>query len=106
MAQATPSLAPVMTLAKWYAKKAVIHDFQAAGIRYRELGAAQISLAACAYLSRHPELLARATETLAGWAERDRIRKEMRCQRRLREKGLAQRASTNPHGMGLSERQR
>ena len=93
MAQATPSLAPVMTLAKWYAKKAVIHDFQAAGIRYRELGAAQISLAACAYLSRHPELLARATETLAEWAERDRIRKEMRRRRRAQLNSGAQRQS-------------
>ena len=41
--------APVMTLAKFYARKQVIHDFQAAGIRYR--GAAEINLAACAYLS-------------------------------------------------------
>ena len=84
MAQATASLAPVITLAKFYARKRVIHDFQAAGIRFRELGAAQINLAACAYLSgpNGPELIARATETLAEWAERDRIRKEMRRRRR------------------------
>jgi len=90
MAQAIPILhppahmAPVITLAKFYARKRVIHDFQAAGIRFRELGAAQINLAACAYLSNGPGLIARATETLAEWAERDRIRKEMRRQRRAK----------------------
>jgi hypothetical protein len=65
----------------------VLADFQAAGIRYRELGAAQINLAAGAYLSgpNGPGLIARATETLAEWAERDRVRKEMRRrQRQLR----------------------
>ena len=84
MAQATPSLGPVITLAKFYARKRVIQDFQAAGIRYRELGAAQINLADCAYLSgpNGPELIARATETLAEWAERDRIRRERRRQLR------------------------
>jgi hypothetical protein len=72
----------------------VIHDFQAAGIRFRELGAAQINLAACAYLSgpNGPELIARATETLAEWAERDRIRKEMRRQRRAKLTSAAQNA--------------
>ena len=114
MAQAIPILhppahmAPVITLAKFYARKQVIHDFQAAGIRFRELGAAQINLAACAYLSgpKGPELIAKATETLAEWAERDSIRKEMRRQRRLREKGLAKQANGNAGLMGLSERQR
>jgi len=83
MAQAMPSLEPVITLAKFYARKRVIADFQAAGIRYRELGASEISLAACAYLSgpNGPELIAKASETLAEWAERDRIRKEMRRRR-------------------------
>jgi hypothetical protein len=108
MAQATPILhppahtGPVITLAKFYARKRVIADFQAAGIRYRELGHAQISLAACAYLSgpNGPELITRASETLAEWAERDRVRKEMRRQRRLREKGLANRASASAHRMG------
>jgi hypothetical protein len=92
---------PVMTLAKFYARKRVVQDFQAAGIRYRELGAAQISLAACAYLSgpNGPELIARATETLAEWAERDRQRREMRRQRRLREKGLAKQGSASAHSM-------
>jgi len=58
---------PVITLAKFYARKRVIQDFQAAGIRFRELGAAQINLAACAYLSgpNGPGLIAKATETLA-----------------------------------------
>jgi len=86
---------PVITLAKFYARKQVIHDFQAAGIRYRELGAAQINLAACAYLSgpKGPELIARATETLAEWAERDRIRKEMRRRRRAKLNSGAQRQS-------------
>ena len=86
---------PVITLAKFYARKRVIQDFQAAGIRFRELGAAQINLAACAYLSgpKGPELIARATETLAEWAERDRIRKEMRRRRRAKLNSGAQRQS-------------
>jgi hypothetical protein len=68
------------------ARKRIIQAFQAAGIRFRELGAAQINLAACDYLSgpKGPELIARAIETLAEWAERDRIRKEMRRRRRAK----------------------
>jgi len=86
---------PVITLAKFYARKRVIQDFQAAGIRFRELGAAQINLAACAYLSgpNGPGLIAKATETLAEWAERDRIRKEMRRRRRAQLNSGAQRQS-------------
>ena len=86
---------PVITLAKFYARKRVIQDFQAAGIRFRELGAAQINLAACAYLSgpNGPGLIAKATETLAEWAERDRIRKEMRRRRGAQLNSGAQRQS-------------
>jgi hypothetical protein len=90
MAQATRILhppaptGPVITLAKWMARKRVIQDFQAAGIRYRELGAAEINSAACAYLSgpNGPGLIAKATETLAEWAERHRQRRERRRQLR------------------------
>ena len=84
MAQATPSLGPVITLAKLYARKAIIADYQAAGRRWRELGYSDISRAACAYLSgpHGPELIAKATEALAEWAERDRLRRERRRQLR------------------------
>ena len=107
MAQATASLhpsaptGPVNTLAKWMARKRIIQAFQAAGIRFRELGAAEINSAACAYLSgpHGPELIARATETLAEWAKRDRQRRELRRQRRLREKGLAKQGSASAHSM-------
>ena len=84
MAKAMPSLAPVMTLAKFYARKRVIEAAKAAGIRYRELSAAEITRRACDYLDgpHGPELLAKATATLAEWAERDRIRRERRRQLR------------------------
>ena len=80
MAQAKPSLAPVITLAKYYARKRVIEDAKAAGIRYRELSAADITRSAVAYLSgpHGPELIAKATETLAQLDARDRQRREMR----------------------------
>ena len=82
MAQATPSLGPVITLAKFYARKAVIADAQAAGRRWREMGYAELSRAACVYLDGHPELLAKATETLRQIDERDQQRREMRRSRR------------------------
>ena len=77
-------LAPVMTLAKFYARKQIIENFRAAGIRYRELSAADIICSACDYLGgpRGPELIQRDTETLCEWAERDRLRREMRRQLR------------------------
>ena len=42
--------APVMTLAKFYARKRVIEAAKAAGIRLRELSAADITRSACEYL--------------------------------------------------------
>jgi hypothetical protein len=75
---------PVITLAKFYARKRVIADFQAAGIRYLNLGQPRSPLPLVPYLSgpHGPELIQRATETLAEWAERDRLRREMRRQLR------------------------
>ena len=72
--------APVITLSKFYARKRMIADAQAAGIRYRELSAADITRSAVAYLSgpSGPELIAKATETLRQWDARDRQRREMR----------------------------
>ena len=76
--------APVMTLAKYYARKRIIEAAKAAGIRYRELSAAEITRSACDYLDgpHGPELIKRATETLCEWAERDRLRRERRRQLR------------------------
>jgi hypothetical protein len=49
-----------MTLAKFYARKRVIEAAKAAGIRYRELSAADITRRACDYLDgpHSPELVA------------------------------------------------
>ena len=87
-------LAPVMTLAKFYARKQIIENFRAAGIRYRELSAADIIRSACDYLGgpRGPELIQRDTETLCEWAERDRLRREMRRRHRANLNSAAQNA--------------
>ena len=82
MAQATASLGPIITLSKFYARKRVIADARAAGIRWQELDYAEISLAAREYLSSHPELIARATEALRQLDARDRQRREMARRRR------------------------
>jgi hypothetical protein len=86
--------APVITLAKFYARKRVIADAQPAGIRYRGLSSADITRSAVEYLHgpHGPELVARATETLAEWAERDRIRKEMLRRRRAQLRNSVQSA--------------
>ena len=75
---------PDITLAKYYARKRIIEAAKAAGIRYRELSAAEITRSACDYLDgpHGPELIKRATETLCEWAERDRLRRERRRQLR------------------------
>ena len=61
----------------------MIEDAKAAGIRYRELSAAEITRRACDYLDGpHGPVIKRATETLCEWAERDRLRRERRRQLR------------------------
>jgi hypothetical protein len=57
---------PDITLAKYYARKRIIEAAKAAGIRYRELSAADITRSAVAYLDgpHGPELIAKATQTL------------------------------------------
>jgi hypothetical protein len=48
-----------MTLAKFYARRRVIEAAKAAGIRYRELSAAEMTRSACEYLDgpHGPELI-------------------------------------------------
>jgi hypothetical protein len=103
MAQATPILHPpaapvtipfapgtTKTLALFYARKDVKAALQAAGIRPQTIGAAELSTSARAWLERHPELVARAAETIqkvpallkiAQREERDRQRREMERRR-------------------------
>jgi hypothetical protein len=90
--------AGTITLAKYYARKAVIEDWRAAGIRWREYGAAEINTAAVEYLGRHPELIERA---IAAFETSPRLRQlaEMERRRREREKRSANRASANAHSM-------
>src|SRR5262249_20905051 len=75
-----------------YARKRVIEDAKAAGIRYRELSAAEITRSAVDYLDgpHGPELIAKATQTLAEWAARDRQRRDMRRRRRAKVSSEAQ----------------
>jgi len=95
-----------MTLAKLFSRKAVIADLKAAGIKPSTLSYADVSAQPLAYCEAHREaMIAKALWAISRSPVLRRIAEQER-KRRLREKGSAQRASTNPHGMGLSERQR
>jgi hypothetical protein len=77
-------------LALFYARKEVKAALQCAGIKPQTVRAAELSASARAWLERHPELIARAAETIqkvpallkiAQREDRDRQRREMERRR-------------------------
>ena len=120
MAQATPILhppAPTVTvrdapgctaiLAKHYAKKAVLPDYKAAGVRLQWLSRAEIDRKAMAYLEEHrDEMIAKAIDTIRHSPQLQKLCEQERRRRQLREKGSSNRTTQSAHSMRLSERRR
>ena len=51
-----------ITLARYYAKKAVKEQWRAQGLKLQDFQASELAREANAYLANHPELIAFATE--------------------------------------------
>jgi hypothetical protein len=60
-----PAITPeVVTLARWMARKAVKAEWLKAGLRIWDYEASDLTKAAKAYLSEHPDLVEQAAETV------------------------------------------
>jgi hypothetical protein len=63
-----------MTLARYYAKQAVKEEWKRRGLKPHHIAASQLNLAADAYLTNHPELIALATERYRYFVESGRLK--------------------------------
>jgi hypothetical protein len=63
-----------MVLARYYAKQAVKEEWKRQGLRPHHIAASQLNLAADAYLTAHPELIAFATEQYQSFVESGRLK--------------------------------
>lgn len=58
-----------MTLARYYARKAVKAQYQARGLRWQHIESSELSREADAYLRAHPELIAFSSERYRNFVE-------------------------------------
>jgi hypothetical protein len=63
-----------VTLARYFAKRAVKDEWRKAGLKPQYLDASELTKAATAYLNDHPCLLDEAERTLAEWESSPRYR--------------------------------
>ena len=65
-----------ITLARYYAKQAVKEQWLAQGLKLQDFQTSEISRAADAYLTTHPELIAFATQRYRSFVESGLLRPE------------------------------